>query len=36
MVMTSHLIVESRDPFESNGFARRCELWAVVLPDGGF
>ena len=34
MVMTSYLIVESRDPFESHGFARRCELAAALRADG--
>jgi sulfur relay (sulfurtransferase) complex TusBCD TusD component (DsrE family) len=32
--MTSYLVVESRDPFESNGFARRCELAAALRADG--
>lgn len=34
MVMTSYLIVESRDPFESHGFARRCEVAAALRADG--
>jgi len=34
MVMTSYLIVESRDAFESPGFARRCQLAAVLRADG--
>jgi len=34
MVMTSYLIVESRDPFESHGFARRCEVAAALKADG--
>ena len=32
--MTSYLVVESRDPFESHGFARRCELAAALRADG--
>jgi len=32
--MTSYLVVESRDPFESHGFARRCELAAALKADG--
>src|SRR5262245_18701429 len=32
--MTSYLVVESRDPFESHGFARRCELAATLRADG--
>jgi intracellular sulfur oxidation DsrE/DsrF family protein len=32
--MTSYLVVESRDPFESLGFARRCELAAALRADG--
>lgn len=34
MVMTRYLIVESRDAFESHGFARRCELAATLRADG--
>ena len=30
----SYLVVESRDPFESHGFARRCELAAALRADG--
>src|SRR5262245_47640824 len=29
-----YLVVESRDPFESHGFARRCELLAALRADG--
>jgi sulfur relay (sulfurtransferase) complex TusBCD TusD component (DsrE family) len=32
--MTSYLVVESRDPLESNGFARRSELAAALAADG--
>jgi sulfur relay (sulfurtransferase) complex TusBCD TusD component (DsrE family) len=32
--MTSYLVVESRDPFESHGFARNCELAAALRADG--
>ena len=32
--MTSYLVVESRDPFESHGFVRRCELAAALRADG--
>lgn len=32
--MTSYLVVESRDPFESHGFARRSELAAALRADG--
>ena len=30
----SYLVVESRDPFESHGFARRCELAAALIAEG--
>jgi len=32
--MTTYLVVESRDPFESHGFARRCELAAALRAEG--
>jgi sulfur relay (sulfurtransferase) complex TusBCD TusD component (DsrE family) len=32
--MTGYLVVETRDPFESHGFARRCELAAALVADG--
>ncbi len=32
--MTSYLVVESRDPFESHGFARRCELAGALRAEG--
>ena len=32
--MTSYLVVESRDPFDSHGFARRAELAVALRADG--
>ena len=32
--MSSYLLIETRDPFESNGFAQRCELAAALAGDG--
>jgi len=32
--MSRYLLIESRDPFESNGFALRCELAAALVADG--
>jgi sulfur relay (sulfurtransferase) complex TusBCD TusD component (DsrE family) len=32
--MTHYLVVESRDPFESHGFTRHCELAAALRADG--
>jgi sulfur relay (sulfurtransferase) complex TusBCD TusD component (DsrE family) len=32
--MPSYLLIESRDPFESAGYSRRCELAIVLLTDG--
>jgi hypothetical protein len=28
------VLIESRDPFEGRGFARRCELAAALLTHG--
>ena len=32
--MADYLWIESRDPFESGGFAQRCELVLALLADG--
>ena len=32
--MTHYLIIESRDPFESRGFAQRCDLALALRADG--
>jgi hypothetical protein len=32
--MTRYLLIESRDPFESTGFAHRCELALALRADG--
>jgi sulfur relay (sulfurtransferase) complex TusBCD TusD component (DsrE family) len=32
--MTSYVLIESRDPFESSGFAHRCELALALRADG--
>jgi sulfur relay (sulfurtransferase) complex TusBCD TusD component (DsrE family) len=32
--MSSYLLIESRDPFESRGFGQRCELAAALAVDG--
>ncbi len=32
--MASYLLIESRDPFESRGFAQRCELASTLAADG--
>ncbi len=32
--MSSYVLIESRDPFESTGFSQRCELAAALVADG--
>ena len=32
--MTSYLLIESRDPFESRGFGQRCDLAATMVAGG--
>ncbi|HSC06113.1 MAG TPA: DsrE family protein [Steroidobacteraceae bacterium] len=32
--MTSYLLIESRDPFESHGLAQRCELASALVAEG--
>jgi hypothetical protein len=32
--MSRYLLIESRDPFESTGFAHRCELALALRADG--
>jgi sulfur relay (sulfurtransferase) complex TusBCD TusD component (DsrE family) len=32
--VTSYLLIESRDPFGSTAFSRRCELAAALRADG--
>lgn len=32
--MASYLLIESRDPFESRGFAQRCGLASALVADG--
>jgi sulfur relay (sulfurtransferase) complex TusBCD TusD component (DsrE family) len=32
--MADYLLIESRDPFESRGFAQRCELALALRADG--
>lgn len=32
--MSRYLLIESRDPFESSGFAHRCELALALRADG--
>jgi hypothetical protein len=32
--MPNYLMIESRDPFESRGFAQRCELALTLRADG--
>jgi hypothetical protein len=32
--MPRYLLIESRDPFDSGGFAQRCDLAAALIADG--
>ena len=32
--MANYLLIESRDPFESKGFAQRSELASLLIADG--
>jgi sulfur relay (sulfurtransferase) complex TusBCD TusD component (DsrE family) len=32
--MSRYLLIESRDPFDSSGFAQRCELALALRADG--